>query len=120
MFLETCLNQYVSSINGCKCLFNIRRSNISLDAYQAYSLNTSNHGNVFQIKISGRNQKSFINGISKIVDSGIASLTKQPYASAWFLKILNIEREMAIKESLELYLLTGNMIQSRFSTMNKK
>ena len=60
-------------------LDNIRRSNISLDAYKGIIKHLQDSGRSTNAELimplPGETKESFINGISKIVDSGIASLT---------------------------------------------
>jgi radical SAM superfamily enzyme YgiQ (UPF0313 family) len=60
-------------------LNNIRRSNISLEAYKDINKHLQDSGRSTNAELimllPGETKESFINGISKIVDSGIASLT---------------------------------------------
>ena len=60
-------------------LANIRRSNISLDAYKDINQHLKESGRSTKAELimllPGETKESFINGISEIIDSGIASLT---------------------------------------------
>ena len=60
-------------------LGNIRRSNISLDAYKDINQHLREEGRSTKAELimllPGETKDSFINGISQIIDSGIASLT---------------------------------------------
>jgi radical SAM superfamily enzyme YgiQ (UPF0313 family) len=60
-------------------LGNIRRSNISLDAYKDINQHLKEAGRSTKAELimllPGETKDSFINGISQIIDSGIASLT---------------------------------------------
>ena len=60
-------------------LSNIRRSNISLDAYKDINQHLKESGRSTKAELimllPGETKETFINGISEIIDSGIASLT---------------------------------------------
>jgi radical SAM superfamily enzyme YgiQ (UPF0313 family) len=60
-------------------LGNIRRSNISLDTYKDINQHLREEGRSTKAELimllPGETKDSFINGVSKIIDSGIASLT---------------------------------------------
>jgi len=60
-------------------LANIRRSNISLDAYKDINQHLKESGRSTKAELimllPGETKESFINGVSEIIDSGIASLT---------------------------------------------